>query len=297
MSKSRITYIISLVILGVVLVFVFLRPIETAEKHSDVSRESQIQAENVWILQFDISNHEGEGKNYTIDGGHRMDAIKDWIKHNNENKIIIPVQLYPPLTEEQRRIVYNKYNIPIRQTRDDYIFTYKDTIPIYTELINKLPVTVYGKEREHVKVAHMCSSYIGAKATGDFDGSYSDTPKEFTEAIQALDMDDLDNMIEFWEIISSSFRIRKGEELTKHRVIKTTPFAVLFRLWYQNKDRFAKQEIIDRFSALRYKQLNGKPLIDEWASRTGKGQSRLAFGDIKRRLNTGYPADQRFKDA
>ena len=67
MSKSRITYIISLVILGVVLVFVFLRPIETAEKYSDVSRESLIQAENVWILQFDISNHEGEGKNYTIE--------------------------------------------------------------------------------------------------------------------------------------------------------------------------------------------------------------------------------------
>jgi len=67
MSKLRIVYIISLVILAVLLVRVSFWPMTGGEqKHSEVSRESLLETENGWILQFDIVNHEGEDRNYTI---------------------------------------------------------------------------------------------------------------------------------------------------------------------------------------------------------------------------------------
>jgi len=66
MSKPRIVFIVSLVILGVLLVFTVFRPMVSGEKYSEVSRKSIIQGENEWIIQFDIVNREGKDCNYII---------------------------------------------------------------------------------------------------------------------------------------------------------------------------------------------------------------------------------------
>jgi len=66
MLKLRIILIASLVILGVLLVFVLFRSTTSGEKFSMVSRESVIQEEDEWIIQLDIINREGEDTNYII---------------------------------------------------------------------------------------------------------------------------------------------------------------------------------------------------------------------------------------
>ena len=58
MLRTRIIYIASLVFLGVLLVFAVFRPMTTLEKFSTVSRESVIQGEDEWIIQFDLINIE-----------------------------------------------------------------------------------------------------------------------------------------------------------------------------------------------------------------------------------------------
>ena len=67
MSKLRIVYIVSLLILGVLVAFVVFRPMATGEEYSEVSRESLLQTENGWILQFVILNREGKDRSYTIE--------------------------------------------------------------------------------------------------------------------------------------------------------------------------------------------------------------------------------------
>jgi len=67
MSRLRIFYIVSLLILGVLVALVVFRPMATGEEYSEVSRESLLQTENGWILQFVILNREGEDKSYTIE--------------------------------------------------------------------------------------------------------------------------------------------------------------------------------------------------------------------------------------
>ncbi len=66
MSKFRVFYIISLVILGLLLVFTVFRPLATGEEYTEVQLGGLLQAEDEWVIQFDLINHEGEDKKYTI---------------------------------------------------------------------------------------------------------------------------------------------------------------------------------------------------------------------------------------
>lgn len=65
MTRLRIIYIASLVILGVLLVFTF-RPMTSGEKFSEVGRVQLLEIEDGWIVEFDIINREGKDTDYTI---------------------------------------------------------------------------------------------------------------------------------------------------------------------------------------------------------------------------------------
>ncbi len=67
MSKLRILYILSLVLLGVLIGFTVFKPMATDEKYSEVVREQLLQAEDEWIIQFDIMNHEDRDISYDIE--------------------------------------------------------------------------------------------------------------------------------------------------------------------------------------------------------------------------------------
>jgi len=66
MSRLRIIFVASLVILGVLLVFTVFRPMTSGEKFSTVARESVIRQEDWWIIQLDIINREGKEMSYII---------------------------------------------------------------------------------------------------------------------------------------------------------------------------------------------------------------------------------------
>lgn len=68
MSKLRLVYIVSLVILGVLLAVMLWHPFSQAgeQRYSEVGRESVIQRDDQWIIQFDIVNREGKDQNYII---------------------------------------------------------------------------------------------------------------------------------------------------------------------------------------------------------------------------------------
>ena len=66
MSKIRIAYIASLVILAVLVAFTVFRPMATGGRYSEVQKEQLLQKESEWVIQFDIINHEGRDQEYTI---------------------------------------------------------------------------------------------------------------------------------------------------------------------------------------------------------------------------------------
>lgn len=66
MSKLRIVYIASLVILGALLIFTVLKPIGFGGEFSELTRGSVIKDENHWIIQFNIINREDKETEYII---------------------------------------------------------------------------------------------------------------------------------------------------------------------------------------------------------------------------------------
>ena len=66
MSKIRIFYVLSLLLLAVLVVFTVFKPMVTGEKYSETERGGLLQTKDGWIIQFDIINHESQDNNYTI---------------------------------------------------------------------------------------------------------------------------------------------------------------------------------------------------------------------------------------
>ena len=58
MSRLSIIFAVSLVILGVLLFFTVFRPMVSDEKFSELTKESVIQEEDEWIIQFSIINRD-----------------------------------------------------------------------------------------------------------------------------------------------------------------------------------------------------------------------------------------------
>ena len=66
MTKLRIVFILSLVLLAALLVSTVFRPMATDSGYSVVSRESVLQGEDRWIIELDIINQEGKDITYTV---------------------------------------------------------------------------------------------------------------------------------------------------------------------------------------------------------------------------------------
>ncbi len=101
MSKLKVIYIVALVVLGVLVAFTIFRPMATGREYSDVVKEHLLYTEDEYIIEFDIVNHEGEDKNYTIsvliDGelSSKVFLVRDghvftYIHHIYRDKIIEP---------------------------------------------------------------------------------------------------------------------------------------------------------------------------------------------------------------
>lgn len=66
MSRLRIIYIATLVILTVLIAFTVFRPMATGGPYSEVQKAQLLETESEWIVQLVIINHEGKDQNYTI---------------------------------------------------------------------------------------------------------------------------------------------------------------------------------------------------------------------------------------
>ena len=99
MAKLRLFLVISLVIVGVLLVWVVIWPMGVGEeKYSEVQRESLLERADGWVLQFDILNHEGdamtystnvvvEGKSFTESFAVQSGGIYTYIHHINSSEL------------------------------------------------------------------------------------------------------------------------------------------------------------------------------------------------------------------
>ena len=79
MSKLKIIFVISVVILAVLIGSVMLSPITTATRYSEVQQEQLLKTDTEWIVEFKILNHEGVQRKFIItalvDGKSREEEV------------------------------------------------------------------------------------------------------------------------------------------------------------------------------------------------------------------------------
>ena len=95
-SKIKLFFVFSLLILGALIIFTVFKPMTAGEQYSEVTRQKLLQTQDEWILQFEISNHEGRDIEYRVNvspGGeqyHGRFLVKDggiytYSHHVNKN--------------------------------------------------------------------------------------------------------------------------------------------------------------------------------------------------------------------
>ena len=100
LTKLRIVYIVSLVILGVLVVLTVFRPMASGEKFSTVSRESVIEKEDEWIIEFDIVNREGKDTSYTIEWSTGGESYTQKVLIRDGHKFTSIYNFYPETVRE-----------------------------------------------------------------------------------------------------------------------------------------------------------------------------------------------------
>ncbi len=66
MSRLRIFYILSMVVLAVLISLTVFKPMAADKIYSEVQQAQFLEAEDELIIQFSLFNHEGRDQNYTI---------------------------------------------------------------------------------------------------------------------------------------------------------------------------------------------------------------------------------------
>jgi len=66
LPRVKILYIASLVVLVALIVFTVFRSMVVNAGYIEVQREQLVKADNEWIIQLDIINHEGKTQDYII---------------------------------------------------------------------------------------------------------------------------------------------------------------------------------------------------------------------------------------
>lgn len=228
------------------------------------------------------------GKFRVIDGWHRIMAIKSWLKKNPDNKISIYAAVYQPMTSNERRKVYRRWNVGITQSTDDFIESYRDDIPIFQKMITELPCTSYGGKDEStgkykVKFKSFVGGYISAIDKGRFKGGYQGGPQRFIEDVQDSSITDVENIKDFWEIISKAYHIDETENFSNYDCLRTSPFYALFRIWWNNRHKFSKQDLINRF-----RKTTVLVVIKEWAKLGGRASCIATMIKLIEALNVNY---------
>ena len=66
MSKLKLFFAASVLILGGLLAVTIVRPLVAPEQYSQVTAESLLATGEGWVLQFSVLNHEGQDATYSV---------------------------------------------------------------------------------------------------------------------------------------------------------------------------------------------------------------------------------------
>lgn len=248
-------------------------------------RKSQIQSLTSILMNgehFDSCLVVNRGKGYhlnVIDGQHRVMAMRNYFKKYPEARIQVALAVYKNLKSNEEREVYRKWNIPIKQTTDDFINSYKEEIPMFNRLTTEMHCTVYGSPSK-MKLRDLVNAHIAINEK-PYKGGEKKTTYDFVKYMQKLTDEDLDSISSTFKIFQDIFNSNKIKDFHKLSAFKNIVFRALYYLIANNLEPLGENYVKRRMNTV----LANRTIVDQYRRFYGRRASVDAYLAFKNLLN------------
>ena len=195
------------------------------------------------------------GKYRVIDGNHRFEAIKEYLKEDNEIKI--KAIIYKNLDIKEEREIFTLWSLGIKQTVDDMLQLRKSEIDIWNILQDEnFPVTIYRSHRsESVPLKIVLNMLFSTLETGSIFHASMLTSRIIMQKSKEYGKKEAKEIITFFNetFIPVFGRIKDNHYFRSVFIIP------LYNVWYYNIPKFGIEELNNRI-----KKIIGDPEINMW---------------------------------
>lgn len=171
------------------------------------------------------------GKQRLLDGNHRIEAIERYLTKYPQRKVEINIFYYEKLSEEEEKEIYTKWNLGTKQTTNDFVKQYWNSIPIAKMFDNmNFP---FGVSHIWTAKAMEFKTLVGAyltKNTPTFQGGFQGSAIKFIEKAKELDVKDFKVLSTFMKEYIEIF----GVPNKRNAHYKQSVFYSLMRIWNDN---------------------------------------------------------------
>ena len=214
-----------------------------------------------------------------IDGNHRIEALKKYFEKHPSKSIEVYFATYNNLTDDQERGIFTRWNISVTQNTDDFINSYKETIPIYSRLVSEIPCSVYGSYNK-MKIRDLINAYIGS-VKKPYNGGESKTKLDFIQYLQGLKDSDVDIIAKNFEILKTTFNNGNKKDWRNQPAFKNIIFRALYFLIANNVDVLGEMYVTRRMRTA----LSNRTIMDDYRRYSGRRASVDAYLAFKALLN------------
>ena len=220
-----------------------------------------------------------DNQNRIIDGNHRMMALKKYFENNPNVKIPVYFATYRNLNEDQEREIFTRWNISITQGTDDFINSYKETIPMYARFISELPCSVYGSYSK-MKLRDLVNAY-SASFEKPYQGGESKTKMNLIRYIQRLKDKDMNVLVENFNIVREIFDDGNKKDWRNQAAFKNIIFRALYYIVANNKDALGVNYLKRRMKTVLF----NRTILDDYRRYSGRRASVDAYFAFMALLN------------
>ena len=214
-----------------------------------------------------------------IDGQHRIEAMKQYFKKFPDEKIQVALVTYKKLSPDAERNVYRKWNVPIKQSTDDFINSYRETIPMFNRITMEIPCSIYGSTQK-MRLRDLINAYIAAKEN-PYMGGEKKTTYDFVRYMQRLEDKDVDEMKSNFNLLQDVFNPNGVKDFQKLSAFKNIVFRSIYYLVANNVGRLGGLQLKHRMK----KALVNRTILDEYRRYYGRRASVDAYLSFKNILN------------
>ena len=228
-----------------------------------------------------------DNKLRVIDGNHRIEALMLFFKKRPHMKLEAFLAVYNNLGDAQEREIFTRWNISITQSTDDFINSYKETIPMYSRFVDEMPCSIYGSNNK-MKLRDMVNAY-SASFENPYAGGERKTKIDFIQYLQRMTNSDLDAIIRNFNILKAIFDTSHKKDWRKQAPFRNIIYRALYYLVANNIDQLDEPYITRRMRTA----LAGRTIMDEYRRYSGRRASVDAYLAFKAILND-CPSEKKF---